>query len=189
MTYPQNYEWLADIKGLPRTIEIGLSLIGTKEVIGKGSNKTILSWRDELNQNGVKINGFSDDDIPWCGLFAAIVAFRRVGDPSEVVTSPLWARNWEVYGEPPKDFSSSPRPSLGDCMVFGRNGGGHVGFYVAEDASCYHILGGNQSNSVTITRIQKSRLLAARRPPYKIVPRGVKHRIVASTGVISTNEA
>ena len=33
------------------------------EIVGRGSNRTIISWRDELNQAGVKIAGFSDDEL------------------------------------------------------------------------------------------------------------------------------
>ena len=48
-----NYKWLNNIGLLPRMVQQGLALIGTREVIGKGSNRTILEWRDNLNQNGV----------------------------------------------------------------------------------------------------------------------------------------
>ena len=49
-------------------------------------------------------------------------------------------------------------------LVFTRPGGGHVGFYVGEDAAAYHILGGNQGDAVTIVRIVKSRYIARRWP-------------------------
>lgn len=35
---------------------------------------------------------------------------------------------------------------LGDIWTLSRNGGGHVGFYVSEETSCLHVLGGNQSD-------------------------------------------
>lgn len=183
MTLPTQYQWLTELRGLPNTIKLGLELFGIQEVVGKGSNKTIIGWRDELNQNGVKIDGFSDDDIPWCGLLAAIVIFRRAKDPTEVVESPLWARNWANYGV------KVSQPFLGDILVFVRNGGGHVGFYVGEDANYYHVLGGNQSNKVCITRIEKSRCIAKRMPPYKVVPRAAKQYKLAASGGISTNES
>ncbi len=180
---PAQYGWLGTLKGVPKTISLALSEFGVKEVVGKGSNKTIISWRDELNQAGAKVSGYSDDDIPWCGLFAAIVVYRRMKDPAEVVKDPLWARNWAKYGKPVKS------PGLGDILVFGREGGGHVGLYVAEDDSAYHVLGGNQSNKVSIARVAKSRLLAARRPHYVTQPAGVSSYRVSSTGKLSSNEA
>lgn len=183
MSTTLNYQWLDKIKILPKNISIGLNSIGVHEVIGKGSNKTIMSWRDELNQAGVKISGYSDDDIPWCGLFAAIVSYRRMKVASEVVKDPLWARNWAKYG------IKSPQASLGDVLVFSRNSGGHVGFYIAEDESAYHVLGGNQSNKVSITRVAKDRCIAVRRPPYKVVPVSVKPYLVKAAGSLSSNEA
>lgn len=180
---PDAYGWLATVGLLPRTITEGLALFGTQEVVGKGSNKTILEWRDELNLAGVKITGYSDDDIPWCGLFAAIVCYRRCKIPEEVVKDPLWARNWAKYG------NKSPQAGLGDVLTFVRNGGGHVGFYIAEDASAYHVLGGNQSNKACITRVAKDRCIATRRPPYHTPAKSVKPYVVKSGGVLSTNEA
>ncbi len=179
MPIPKEYAWLSTIGDLPRVISIGISLIGTKEVVGRGSNKTIISWRDTLNDAGIKIEGFSDDDIPWCGLFVAYVAFKA---GKSVVKDPLWARNWANFGDRTKV------PSLGDVLTFGRDGGGHVGFYIAEDSECFHVLGGNQSNSVSITRIKKNRLLASS-SKYNVRPKSAKPYIVKSNGVISSNEA
>ena len=143
MSIPQKYAWLGTIGTLPRTIAVALTLLGTKEVVGRGSNKTIIEWRDELNAAaGVaplaqKVAGYSDDDIAWCGLFAAIVVFRA---GKAVVKDPLWARHWAKFG------TGVAAPGLGDVLVFERDGGGgHVGFYVGEDATTFHVLGGNQS--------------------------------------------
>jgi uncharacterized protein (TIGR02594 family) len=180
---PAKYQWLRKLRGLPRTITLGLAEYGTREVVGKGSNRTIIGWRDELNQAGVKITGFTDDDIPWCGLFAAIVAYRRKKLPAEVVKNPLWARNWAKYGH---QVSTA---LLGDVLVFQRGSGGHVGFYVAEDRTAYHVLGGNQSNAVTIARIAKTRCIAVRRPSYVTVPAAVARYQVDAAGTLSTNEA
>lgn len=57
---------------------------------------------------------------------------------------------------------------LGDALTFKRNGGGHVGIYVGEDSTCYHVLGDNQSNMVCITRIEKTRCSGIRRTEWKI---------------------
>lgn len=178
---PPGYAWLDTIGTLPRTIQQGLRLYGTAEVVGKGSNRTIISWRDELNIAGHPVVGFSDDDVPWCGLFAAVVTHRAGYAP---VKNPLWARNWASFGR------AVAKPSLGDVLVFVRDGGGHVGFYIAEDATAYHVLGGNQSNRVSITRIAKDRLVAARRPEFAIgQPASVRPYRVAATGALSRNEA
>ena len=183
----QLYKWLFDLGNkAPRTIQEGLRLLGVQEVVGRGSNKTILGWRDELNQAaGVNrlaapISGYSDDDIPWCGLFAAVVVFRA---GKQVVDEPLWARSWASFGQ------EADVASLGDVLVFSRpGGGGHVGFYVGEDDKCFHVLNGNARNRVEITRIEKKRLLAARRPLYRDRPATARPRKLAPSGAISTNE-
>jgi uncharacterized protein (TIGR02594 family) len=184
---PAQYQWLHSVKGLPRTIAECIKLHGVQEVVGKGSNATILAWRDELNgatTNGKPIvTGFSDDNIAWCGLFAAIVAFRRMKRIEEVVRGPLWARNWLHYGV------KVDTAMLGDCLVFSRGKGGHVAWYVGEDKTTYHVFGGNQSNRVSITRIAKSRLLGIRRPEYVTMPKGVRPHHLAPTGAVSSNEA
>lgn len=187
MKLPEKYQWITKLRGLPLTIKLGLAEYGTAEVVGKGSNRTIIRWRDELNGASPAgkplVVGFSDDDIPWCGLFVAIIAYRRQKRIEEVVNSPLWARNWTKYGQ------KSALPSLGDVLVFSRGSGGHVGFYIAEDATAYHVLGGNQSNAVTITRIAKDRLLTTRRPPYQISPSAMKPYHLTASGKLSTDEA
>jgi uncharacterized protein (TIGR02594 family) len=172
--------YLKSIGILPRTIAEGLKLVGTHEKVGPGSNPEILRWRDELNAAGVKIEGYSDDDIAWCGLLAAIVAHRA---GKAVVKEPLWARNWLDFGKP------VATPGLGDVLVFSRGKGGHVGFYVGEDEWAYHVLGGNQGNEVSVTRVLKSRLLGARRPVYRQQPESVKPYRLSAEGALSKNEA
>lgn len=176
----KRYDFLNTVGLLPRTIQRGLELLGVQEVVGKGSNATIMGWRDELNKAGHSIVGFTDDDIPWCGLFAAIVTFRAGKTP---VGQPLWARNWARFG------SQASVAMLGDVLVFVRESGGHVAFYIAEDDQFYHVLGGNQKNAVTITRIEKKRCIAIRRPPMSVPPASMKRYIVKASGTISTNEA
>ena len=180
---PKAYQWLhsAHLAPLPRIIEIGLSVYGTQEVVGKGSNKTILAWRDEVNAaHPGWIKGYSDDDIPWCGLFVAWVITKSDHTPC---VDPLWARNWLNFG------NRVQTPGLGDVLVFERGSGGHVGFYIGEDEGAYHVLGGNQSNAVTITRVLKKRLLNARRPSYRNMPASVNPYKLRAMGSISTNEA
>lgn len=171
--FQQEYSWLYNIVP-PRTIREALNLYNTEEIIGPSHNPIILGWAREC---GI---AYDSDEIPWCGLFVAVVV-KRSGWP--IVSIPLRARSWINFQAP------ASTPSLGDVMVFSRNGGGHVGFYVAEDENTYHILGGNQSNRVNITRISKDRFLGARRPIWKIgQPESVRPYFIRSNGNISTNE-
>ena len=173
---PQQYKFLEAIEELPRMVKIGLSQLGTKEIAGVGNNATILSWAKEL---GIS-NTYNADSIPWCGLFIALVVKRSGREP---IDKPLWARSWAQWGK------RAQVAMLGDVLVFAREGGGHVGIYIAEDNDCYHVLGGNQSDAVTITRIKKIRCIAVQRPAYNNQPASVKQYIVSATGSISANEA
>lgn len=177
MSLPVQYAWLNSLV-LPRIISEALKFYGLKETTGALNNPVIMGWAKELGLAST----YSADSVPWCGLFAATVV-RAAG--FYAVTGPLWARNWATFGQP------SPSPGLGDVLVFNREGGGgHVGFYIGEDADCYHVLGGNQGDSVSITRIKKGRMIAARRPIWRMAqPASVKPYHLKATGAVSNNEA
>ena len=61
-------------------------------------------------------------------------------------------------------FGQDTRPAPGAVLVFERGSGGHVGFAVGQDDTHFYVLGGNQSDAVTVARIGKPRLLGARWP-------------------------
>lgn len=174
---PSRYAWLAREPG-PKMIVEALKLFGTMEEPGAANNPTIVAWAKEVG--GEVADVYKADSIPWCGLFMAVVAKRAGKEPPK---HPLWALSWSAFG------AKAPAPALGDVLVFTRNGGGHVGLYVGEDASAFHVLGGNQSDRVCITRIAKARLYAARRPLYRVQPANVRPIRLEATGALSVNEA
>lgn len=67
-------------------------------------------------------------------------------------TSPYWARNWLLFG-------CEVQPITGAVLILERGSGGHVGFAIGQDDTHFYVLGGNQSDAVTIARIAKSLLL------------------------------
>lgn len=171
-----NYDYLKTSTG-PQVLIQARNLIGTKEIIGTIHNKTIMAWAKELGLE----KKYTADEIPWCGLFIAYCA-RKAG--LEVVKDPLWALNWNKFG------TKQTVAMFGDVLTFKRNGGGHVGIYVGEDDTCYHVLGGNQSNMVNITRIEKARCAGIRRTAWKVAqPQDVRVIKVSASGFISKNEA
>ena len=97
---------------------------------------------------------------PWCGDF--VETCIRMGLPDEPLlgdlgTNPYWARNWLLFGQ-------SVNPITGAVLIFERSSGGHVSFAVGQDDTHFYVIGGNQSDAVTIARIAKSRLLGSRWP-------------------------
>lgn len=173
MKLPSKYLWLA-YEGAPRHLVKALELFGTTEVVGPKHNPIILEWAKEL---GVPYNS---DETPWCGLFVGICIKRANRQPVKELLS---ARNWVNFGV------LSPVPMLGDILVFTRQGGGHVGFYVGEDDKNFFVLGGNQGNQVSVVKIIKSRLLEARRPAYNIAPTNIRRIFLKVDGKPSENEA
>ena len=171
---PSHYAWLAQEPG-PKMLIEALKLYGTAEKAGPANNPVILAWAAECG-----IRGYGADSIPWCGLFIAVVA-RRAGKP--LPKNPLWARDWAAWGEP------SLKPALGDVLVFSRDSGGHVGLYVGEDGLAYHVLGGNQGDAVSIKRIARNRLIAARRYYAAGAPANVRAIRLVASGALSANEA
>jgi len=132
------------------------SLIGTKEIPGSANSPTIMGWIKRL---GAKVLGtvVKDDATAWCGTFAAhCVASVGLTPPPIAVRAKAWA-TWGAN-------LRADRLVYGAVLVFEREGGGHVGFYIGEDKDAYHVLGGNQGDAVSVTRILKSRCIARRWP-------------------------
>lgn len=154
-------------------------LLGTREQPGSGSNPEILHWAEDLDVS------YPGDDVPWCGLFVAHCIASTL-DREPLPKDLLRARAWARFGAPTK-------PSPGAVMVFWRksrdSGLGHVGFYAGEDETAFRILGGNQSDSVSLAWIRKDRLVEARWPAT--VPSPLSHVPVEVTrdSVLSWNEA
>ncbi len=177
---PPAYQWLSKLPVLPRMVSEALKEFGVVETPGKANNTTIMAWANEVGEKALGYR-YAADEIPWCGLFMAIVA-KRAGKP--IPYGPLYALNWSSFGYDAKT------PILGDVLTFKRNGGGHVALYIAEDDAAYHILGGNQSDKVCFTRIAKERLYKVRRPPFKTaMPASAIKYFISATGKLSTNEA
>lgn len=174
---PTKYRWLS-AEHAPRMLVEALREFGTLETPGTRDNPKILAWAKEC---GLQYT-YTKDSIPWCGLFMALVARRAQHRP---VKSPLWALSWSTFG------AAAAEPMLGDILTFTRKGGGHVGLYVGEDTTHYHVLGGNQSDKVTISRIEKKRMYQARRPMWKVKqPANVRKIILSAQGTpTSANEA
>lgn len=169
------YAWL-NAEPAPRMLLEAIKLFGIIEGPGQANNPTIMGWAAELGLERV----YTADAVPWCGLFMALIA-KRAAKP--VPASPLWALNWAKWGV------DGGQPELGDVLVFKRDGGGHVGLYVGEDHSAYHVLGGNESDRVTIIRIDKTRLYACRQFFATAKPGNVRPIILQSFGAPSVNEA
>lgn len=164
----------------PKILVHAKMLLGTKEIAGNIHSDIIMGWAKDLGLEKI----YTSDEIAWCGLFMAEVCKRAGVETNLTPKESLWALNWSKFG------TKQSVAMLGDILTFKRNGGGHVGLYIGEDDVCYHILGGNQSNMVCVTRIEKSRLNSIRRTNWKLKqPINVRVIKLESNGIISENES
>lgn len=133
-------------------LELALSQIGVKEIVGKKHNPIILNYAKEIGHKWV-----ITDETAWCSIFVNWIA--KMSDlPS---SNKLNARSWLTVG------NEVLEPKLGDVVVFWRENKeswkGHVGFYISETNTHIYVLGGNQKNSVCIMAYPKYRLIQYRR--------------------------
>lgn len=150
----------------PHWLTVAKNYIGLREVPGPKHNSVIVGWLDSLGA------WWKGDEEPWCGVFCAHV-MKESGFSYPGMY--MRAKSWLSWG------TKLRNPVLGCIAVFGRSGGGHVGFVVGMTADGKHlaILGGNQSNMVNVMLISRSRLLDYRLPP------GYNYSLTAAVPVAS----
>ena len=176
---PPKYSYL-NSQRWPRILREALKLHGVLEMPGDANNPIIIQWAKEIGRP-VSLH-YQHDSTPWCGLYMAICAHRA---GLELPPAPLWALSWSRWGNAIQGV-----PCLGDVLTFKRQGGGgHVALYVGEDKTHFHILGGNQRDSVCIVRKAKNELFAARRTKWLTAqPPNIRRFQLTPDGVNSGSE-
>jgi len=161
----------------PAWYRIAQSYIGTKEVPGSRSNPIIMGWAARVG--GWVKSFFKGDDIPWCALFVNNCLLEAGIKGTGQSLAALDFAKWGVVGP----------LTPGAILVFKRPGGGHVGFYVGEKIDgTLRVLGGNQSDSVSETWIDKGRLVAVRWPNNVPYPNTGRVMLQWDGQPVSTNE-
>lgn len=152
------------------------ALTGTKEAPGSKDNPFIIEMAHEIVRRYPDLKGtvgwYNHDSIPWCGLDMGYVMALNGIKP---VSAPLSALAWASFGV------SLKAPTPGAVLVYSRSGGGHVTLYESEDATYYYCRGGNQADSINVTKIPKSRAIKAIRWPSG-VPLPTAGRKLGATG-------
>jgi uncharacterized protein (TIGR02594 family) len=126
--------------------------IGQREVAGAADNPRILAFYREVGHADA-----THDEVAWCAAFVG-AALQRAGVAG---TGSLLARSYLGWGV------ALETGRLGAIAVFSRGSDsatGHVGFYLDGDDNRVFILGGNQGDAVSVTAIERGRLLGLRWP-------------------------
>ncbi|MFM1814310.1 MAG: hypothetical protein RLZ98_1005 [Pseudomonadota bacterium] len=125
---------------------------GQREIAGSNHNARIVALYRDAGHAGIR-----SDEVAWCAAFVG-ACLERAGYRC---TRSLMARSYLGWGR------ATEKPRTGAVAVFTRGidaAAGHVGFWIAENGSHILLLGGNQSDSVNLMWIEKSRLLGLRLP-------------------------
>jgi uncharacterized protein (TIGR02594 family) len=136
----------------PRWLALAWEDLGVSETPGALHTERILAYYADVGQAHI-----TDDETAWCAAFLGS-CLQRAGMPS---TRSLLARSYLEWGEP------AAEPRIGTIAVFSRGNDptlGHVGFVVGSTATDIILLGGNQSDAVTVEVFPRARLLALRWP-------------------------
>ncbi|MBK6410115.1 MAG: TIGR02594 family protein [Flavobacteriales bacterium] len=138
----------------PSWLKAARAEIGTKEYPGPSQNPRILEYFQTCSYKA------TTDETPWCSAFVnwCMVQAKINGTKSAA------ARSWNKWG---RELSA---PEHGCIVVFDRgdptnNKAAHVAFYLETRGTGILVLGGNQSNSVSITSYSASRVLGYRGKP------------------------
>lgn len=144
--------------------ELAQRFVGMTEVAGKVSNPQILAML-QLDQSWPE-----QDEIPWCSAFINYITWLLRLPRSK----DLRARSWLDVGIfIPVELIE--RAEIGFDVVILKRGGlvepgpevinapGHVGFFAGVEGPQVLILGGNQTDSVNISRFPIQNILGIRR--------------------------
>lgn len=183
---PKTWEALARMLGKPAPVKAPPppwyeELLRRKGLHEVKNRSALMDW---LRSDGKTLG--DPAKLPWCGdAVQTCLALTLPDEPQ--LANPYLARNWVKFGV------KLETPVLGCILAFwrgARNGtNGHVGLYVGEDVSAFHVLGGNQSDAISIVRLDKARLLGMRWPSTYPKPTSGRVLLSAAGAPVSTNEA
>lgn len=137
----------------PKWLEVAWAELGQREIAGSGDNPNIIEFFADIGQAAD-----AHDEIAWCAAFVG-ACLERSGIVS---TRSLLARSYLDWGE----RAAAPlRPGAVGVLSRGSDPAlGHVGFVLGETDDSIILLGGNQSDAVTVQAFAKDRLIDFRWP-------------------------
>lgn len=159
------------VSGEPKWMLLARQELGVREIVGKEHSDDVLGYFRDAGFPEI-----DNDETAWC---AALVnaCLQRAGYTG---SKSLAARSFLTWGK------AVSKPYPGCIVVFWRQSPrswqGHVAFYIGETKTHIKVLGGNQSNQVSIAEYPKSQLLGYRKPSTAMNSRTIKS---AALGIMS----
>ena len=150
-------------------MQIARDLTGTKEIKGSADNPQIIEMYRAVGHDWVE-----HDEVAWCAAFVGF-CLEKAGLPS---TRKLNARSYLAWGEM---VAGVEQAREGDIVIFTRGAStaqGHVAFFLRAVGTQVEVLGGNQSDAVTVARYARSRILGIRRPIAAAAPARPELKVV-----------
>lgn len=123
-----------------------------KEVSGPKSNPLILEIYKSVD--GLDNLELNDDEIPWCSCWVNW-CIQKAGGKG---TRNAMARSWLNWG-------NKSSGEVGDIVILTRGNSkvqGHVGFLYKKGLIYVEVLGGNQTNNVTVQKYLRTKVLGYR---------------------------
>lgn len=149
--------------------------LGQSELPGSAHNPRIVAMFDELGHLD------QGDETAWCAAFVG-ACLERAGVSS---TRSLRARSYLGWGV------STDNPAAGAIVVLERGSDsalGHVGFLVGMTDDAVIVLGGNQSNAVTVAIFNRDLVLGFRVPDAQQATRPGNHKFDLGLGHVLAME-
>lgn len=141
----------------PEWLERAWRDVGVREAAGDADDPRIAAYFSDAGHPGV-----TKDATAWCAAFVGACLARAGVRPS----GSLLARSYLAWGVPIEDA----RPGAIAVLTRGADPAqGHVGFVVGSTASTLLLLGGNQSDAVSVESFARSRLIGLRWPSDLVV--------------------
>lgn len=139
----------------PKWLEIAEGEIGVHEVAGHAANPRIVKYHAATTLKA------TSDEIPWCSSFANWVMIQAGYKGTGMAN----ARSWLKWGKP------LDTPVEGCIVVFKRGSNpaaGHVAFLKKDEGGYVAVVGGNQSDSVKVSRFPKTAVIGYRWPSEEV---------------------
>lgn len=141
--------------------DIAQRFIGTREISGTLDNPILMAMLT------LDMDWPEHDEVPWCSAFVNFVCWLLRLPRSK----DLRARSWLTVG---RGIHLLDARAGNDIVILSRGSGdqpgpevlnapGHVGFYAGMSGEFVELLGGNQGDTVKVSRYPKSRILGIRR--------------------------